>query len=258
MRIFFLIGIFFSSLALPASEIVLQGAYYGYNLYVLNPIDGNGFCVKEILVNDIPTRDELRSSSFEIDFSQMNLRHGDAVTVVIRHSDACKPVIINPGAIQSKENFTFSYIKTDKNGKVLWGVRGELGDEPFVVEQYRWNKWLKIAEVNVQDTVKKYHYIADTYPHNGINTFRVFRKDAGGAPVYSKIAKFVSRAAEITLESAKVSDKLVFSADTFYEIFDYSGNFLMDGYGWEVDVSDLEKGKYWVNYDDKSVTFTKK
>ncbi len=60
------------------------------------------------------------------------------------------------------------------------------------------------------------------------------------------------------LISSKVSDILKFSEETFYEIFDERGGFIRDGYGSEEDVSDLSKGKYWVNYDNKTEIFTKK
>ena len=96
------------SLANYAGEITLKGNYYGFNLYVLNPSVGESFCVKEVYVNNKLTKDEIRSNSFEIDFSQLDLKVGDAITIIIRHSDDCTPKVINPNALTA--NTSFSYL----------------------------------------------------------------------------------------------------------------------------------------------------
>jgi hypothetical protein len=247
-----------ASLTAFAGEIVIKGNYYGFNLYVNNPSVGNGFCVTKVLVNDVETKDEIRSNAFEVDFSLLNLKIGDPVTVVIKHKDGCVPVIANPKALQKSENVTFSFVKMDKTGKLTWGITGEMPDDVFIIEQFRWNKWIKIAEVSTADTTQKNMYAYDFVPHFGINQFRIIRNDVNGNSVYSKVIKYTSKTAEINLESAKVSDKLIFSAETQYEIFDLKGNFISEGFGKEVDVTDLEKGKYWVNFDNKSLNFTRK
>jgi hypothetical protein len=241
-----------------AGEIVIKGNYYGFNLYVNNPSVGKGFCVTKVLVNDMPTKDELQSNSFEIDFSLLNLKIGDPVTVVITHNDACTPEVVNPKALQKSDVVSLAYAKIDKSGKLIWGMTGEMPEDVFIIEQFRWNKWVKCAEISTSDTVRKNSYSYEFTPHFGLNQFRIIRNDANGNPIYSKVLKYASKTAEITLESAKVSDKLVFSAETQYEIFDLKGNFISEGFGKEVDVSDLEKGKYWLNFDDKSVNFVKK
>jgi hypothetical protein len=247
-----------ASLTAFAGEIVIKGNYYGINLYVNNPSMGNGFCVTKVLVNDVETRDEIRSNAFEVDFSLLNLKIGDPVSVIIKHKDGCVPVIANPKALQKSDPVTFSFTKIDKTGKLVWGITGEMPDDVFIIEQFRWNKWIKIAEISTADTTQKNMYAYDFVPHFGLNQFRIIRNDVNGNPVYSKVIKYTSKTAEINLESAKVSDKLVFSAETQYEIFDLKGNFISEGFGKEVDVTDLEKGKYWVNFDNKSLNFTRK
>jgi hypothetical protein len=241
-----------------AQEITLKGNYYGFNLHVLNPGNDGSFCVTAVLVNNTPSMDEINSNAFEIDFSLMNLKIGDPVAVVIKHKSGCKPEVINPKALQQSENVSFVSPKADKAGKINWAIKGDLMDEPMIIEQFRWNKWIKIGELAPSDTIKKNTYSFETVTHSGINQFRILFNDENDNPVYSKIIKYTSRNPEITLESAKVSDKLLFSADTQYEIFDLKGNFISEGFGKEADVTDLEKGKYWLNFDNKSVNFTKK
>ncbi len=241
-----------------AGEIELKGNYYGFNLNVLNPSSGNGFCVTQVLVNNKPTNDEINSNAFEIDLSQLNLKIGDPVDVIIKHKDDCTPVVVNPKALQVNENFYFLSVKIDKSGKLIWYAKGELTDDPFIVEQYRWNKWIKVGEVGSSDTVHKGQYEFEFNQNIGLNQLRVVRNDANDNPVYTKAVKFTSKNPEITLESSKVSDKLVFSAESQYEIFDLKGNFITEGLAKEVDITDIEKGKYWLNFDNKSVNFVKK
>jgi len=128
----------------------------------------------------------------------------------------------------------------------------------MIIEQFRWNKWLKIGELTAADSVKNGMYSLDIIPHSGLNQFRILFNDANDNPVYSKLIKYTSRNPETTIESTKVTDKLNFSADTQYEIFDLKGNFIQEGFGKEIDVTGLDKGKYWINYDNKSVNFSKK
>jgi hypothetical protein len=257
-KIFVLFLFTAASLTTFAGEIVIKGNYYGFNLYIDNPSVGKGFCVTKVLVNDVETKDEIQSNSFEVDFSQLNIKIGDPITVVIKHKDGCTPAIANPKALQKSVPVTFAYAKMDKSGKLTWGITGEMPDDVFIIEQFRWNKWVKIAEVSSSDTLRKNSYAYEFAPHFGMNQFRIIRNDDNGNPVYSKLIKYTSRTTEINLESVKVSDKLIFSAETQYEIFDMKGNFITEGFGKEVDVTDLEKGKYWVNFDNKSLNFTHK
>lgn len=252
---------FFSMLfykPLFSAEIILKGQFYGNNLYVENPSFGNGFCVKKVFVNNIETEDQLQSNAFEIDFSRLSLKIGDSVTVVIKHHDACKPLVINPQVLKKTETVTWAYAKVDKTGKLVWSLTGEIPEDVFIIEQYRWNKWVKCSEISTLDTTSKNAYAYEFVPHFGINQFRIIRNDINGNPVYSKTIKYTSRTPEILLESNKTSLNLVFTAETLFEIFDAKGNFITEGFGKEVDVADLPKGKYWVNYDNKSESFSKK
>jgi hypothetical protein len=43
-----------------------------------------------------------------------------------------------------------------------------------------------------------------------------------------------------------------------YEIYDQYGNIVKKGNGAKVDVSNLPKGNYFINYDSKMGEFTKK
>jgi hypothetical protein len=79
-------------------ETDLKGHYHGKNLLVENPYgpDGIGFCVVEVKVNGKITTDEINNQSFDVDFSALGLKEGDAVEVELIHKKGCEPVVTNP------------------------------------------------------------------------------------------------------------------------------------------------------------------
>lgn len=254
------VSIIYSATVFSQDTIVVQGHYYGKNLYVINPTNktDSSFCVKKVLVNNQPTKDELKSNSFEVDFSLLNIAIGKEVKILIIHDKACNPKVINKEVLQPQSTFAFVNAKIDKTGKIIWTVKGDLYS-PFTVEQYRWKKWISLGDVDLTDTVKKNTYEYETKPHFGPNQFRVSHTDVKGIAVYSKIIKYRNPAIkEVMLASTKVTDEITFTGETAYELFDEKGTFIMDGFGTTINLSDLSKGKYWVNYDNKTELITKK
>lgn len=242
-----------------AGETTIDGHYYGFNLVVLNPSYGDGFCVTEVLVNSMPTKDEINSNTFEIDFTLLNVKFGDSVCVVIRYHESCEPKIINPYVLLTDQTFSFTYAKFDRNGKINWAVKGNPGEDAFIIEQFRWNKWIELGEKAISDTVRAGYYSFKPMVHSGLNKFRILRYDANGMPYYSKIIKYNNiKMKPITLDSYKVSDFIEFSDETMYEIFDMYGVFITDGYGKEIDATELEKGKYYLSFDNITTIITKK
>ena len=70
MRLRLLFSVFASVLmlfGLSAKELIIDGTYQGENIYIQNPFSNkeNGFCIKEVYVNDKPFT-EINSSAFEI------------------------------------------------------------------------------------------------------------------------------------------------------------------------------------------------
>lgn len=260
-RLFILISFLFSLISINnfAGEITLKGNYYGFNLYVTNPSTGDGYCVKEVYVNNMLTRDEIHSNSFEVDFAQLGIKVGEQVTIVIKHSDGCTPKVINPNALTANTSFNYTSFKSDKNGNLSWVIKGTISEEPFIVEQFRWNKWINCGEVSSAEQTGSGQYSFSPNLHTGLNLFRIVHPDNSGNPIYTKTVKFSNlKAKPVIVESTKVTNKIIFNIETMYEIFDLNGNFILGGVGKEVDINDIEKGKYWLNYDNKSVNFSKK
>lgn len=240
------------SFTCTAGVIELEGIFQGKNLYVMNPFSasGVGFCVFEVTVNGQVTTDEINSSAFEIDLSIFQFKVGDKIKIVIKHKENCKPKVLNPEVLKPKSTYTVTSINIDKNGTLSWTTTGESGSLPFIVEQYRWNKWIKSGEVEGKGTSAANNYSLKVNPHSGNNKFRIKQIDYSKTPKYSQEVPFRSMQPPISLPSKKISTEILFSGETMYEIYDFYGNIVLKGTGAKIDVTGLEKGKYFLNYDN--------
>ena len=243
-----------------AGEIVLSGIYQEKNLYIMNPFaaSGEGFCVTGITVNGTPTSDDINSSAFEINLAATGLKKGDDVKIVIKHKDGCEPKVINPEVIKAQSTFNLTTIKIDKNNQLTFTTTNESGSLPFIVEQFRWNKWIKVATVEGDGKPGTHTYTADVNLHSGYNRFRVKQIDYTRKPRYGKELKHRTMLAEVTYSFVKPFTEIKFSAETMYEIYSDKGAIVGKGIGIKADVSKLPAGDYFINYDTKTETFKKK
>lgn len=264
-KVLFLL-IFLGGTFVSYADLSLEGHYQGKNLYVQNPEDedGFGFCVTKATVNGDPIIDGLQSSAFEIDFTIFGLKIGDPVFIVLEHGIGCKPKVLNKEVLLPKSTFEIQSISCSPEGSLKWSTTGESGKLPFVVEQYRWNKWVAIGEVDGVGEASQNEYTFNVTPHSGENKVRVSQTDNTGKKRPSESVTFNNA----TLESIEVSPKIVKSSikftskdkpvETKYEIYDAYGNIVKKGVGSEVDCSNLKKGAYYINYDNTNEKFIKK
>ena len=264
-KIFFAIFLLVSTAVFATGVIVLEGNYQGKNLYVQNPFAGSGvgFCVQEVRVNGVVTTDEIASSAFEIDFRNLQLKIGDKLEVKITHKDDCKPKVLNPEVLKPKSTFEVVTMAVDKDLTFKWATKGETGKLAYTIEQFRWNKWVKIGEVEGVGTPDANNYSFKVVPHSGKNQYRVKQVDYTGQPKLSKTVDYMSTSPEITFSPAKVSKEITFltgstPTETMFEIYDQFGNIVKRGFASTVDASNLAKGAYYLNYDNKMGEFIKK
>ena len=241
-----------------AQEIKLKGIYQGDNLYIMNPFSssGVGFCIQEVRVNNKVSTDEIASSAFEIDLSQYHFKTGAAIEIIIKHKAGCLPKVLNPNVIQAKSTFNVSKIEVGRDKILRWNTTNETGSLPFIIEQFRWNKWVKIGSVEGKGGNKANLYTYKINPHSGQNKFRIKQIDFTKKARYSKDAIFRSMLPQVTFKKDKST--IIFSQSTMYEIYNYYGNIVVKGSGDKIDISKLKSGDYFLNYDNKMDTFKKK
>src|SRR6201997_1389166 len=186
--------------------IVIEGNYQGKNLYVQNPFaSGNvGFCVTEVYVNGNLTTDETQSSAFEIDFKPFKLTIGDKVEIKVKHKEDCRPKVLNPEVLKPKSTYEVISMSVATDGTLKWSTKGESGKLPFVIEQYRWNKWVKVGEIDGVGTAATNNYEYKIIPHSGKNQFRLKQTDYSGQPRLSKAIDFSSQSCDVIFTPQKV------------------------------------------------------
>ncbi|HKL02719.1 MAG TPA: hypothetical protein VJ911_03550 [Cryomorphaceae bacterium] len=262
LRSFLILMALLTGYQASAESLVITGIYQGKDLYVKNPFsdDGVGFCIFEVYVNGQLTRDEINSSAFAIDFNILGIETGNDIEVIIKHKDGCSPLVLNPEAVKPHSTFDIEAIDVTNN-VLTWTTSKESGSLPFVVEQFRWNKWVKVGEVQGQGTSGAHEYRFKLTPYSGENKVRVKQIDYTTEPRYSKQVIYNPGVKPVTFSPQnKVEETIVFSNPTRYEIFDQYGNLVKTGFGTEVDVANLDrKVEYYINYDSSfGDTFKKK
>lgn len=243
-----------------AGTIVLEGKYQDKNLYIKNGFAGNGvgFCTYEVTINGKVSTDEVNSSAFEIDFSALNIQPGTSVIVEIKHKDDCTPKVINPEVLKAKATFEVVNINIDKNGLLVWSTKNEMGSLPYVIEQFRWNRWIQVGEVQGLGKMDKNNYMFQTNVHSGENIFRIKQTGFTGFSKESAPVTFVSTTAKPNYSVAKNAGNITFSSETMFEVYDMYGNIIKHGFGNNLNISNLSKGNYYLCYDNVMTDFKKK
>lgn len=260
-KLLFLTSLFLFSLTNVFSGIiVVEGKYQDKNLYIQNGYAGNGvgFCTYEVMINGKTSTDEVNSSAFEIDFAAFAIKPGTPVVVEIRHKDDCSPKVLNPEALKPKATFEVININIDKSGLLSWATKNEMGSLPYIVEQYRWNKWIPVGEVKGGGSMETNNYSFQTTSHSGENKYRVKQVGYGGVSKSSNNVTYVSAQSQPTYTMNKSGNEIEFSTETMYEVFDAYGNVIKRGYGNKLDIVNLAKGAYYLCYDNIMSDFNKK
>lgn len=232
--------------------IVIEGKYQDKNLYVKNSFveNGVGFCTYEVTINGKTSTDEINSSAFEIDFSAFNIPSGAPVIVEIRHKDDCSPKVLNPDVLKAKATFEVVDITIDKKGLLSWSTKNEKGALPFIVEQFRWNKWVQIGEV--EGTGKEYvsNYKFKSVLHSGQNKIRVIQQGFDGEIKASQPVTVVSDQPKVNFIMVGKNRHIEFSDETLYEVYDIYGNIVKKGYNDAFDYTNLSAGNYFLCFDN--------
>jgi len=243
---------------LHSATLVVEGKYQNKNLYVQNFFGGSGvgFCAFEVKVNGNITTDEVNSSAFEIDLASLKLKYGDKVTVEILHKDGCMPKVLNVEDLKPKPSFEVLTMNISPAGLLKWTTKSENGSLPYIIEQFKWNKWVPVGEVNGVGSPENHDYSFQVTSHSGENKFRVKQLGLGLTPRYSNAVMLNSMTEKpsFTLKDASIA----FSYETGYEVYDVYGSVVKKGFGKEIKIENLSKGKYYLCYDNQVTEFDKK
>jgi hypothetical protein len=241
--------------AFSQEKLVLRGNYLGKNIYVQNPLspEGKSYCVDSILVNGKNIQVEKYASAFVVPLDSMGFKEHDTILAEIFHQPGCLPRVINTGGCSPKVTFEIVSISVDSNAVLHWTTKNEVNKLTFVIEQFRWNKWIKVGETDGKGGSQENEYAFQTIPHSGFNQFRVKQLGSSGIPRLSPSATFKGPELHVKILKFSVNDNVLpFSAETLYELYDQEGNIVKRGTGKSIDMKGLKRGHYFVNYDNKT------
>ncbi|MFZ5552396.1 MAG: hypothetical protein ACOZCO_04715 [Bacteroidota bacterium] len=245
---------FLSAVVSPAQNpvLVLDGNYTGKNIYIQNPFNASGddYCTIEVRVNGKKMLQSVKVSAYEIPLDSFGFKLYDSLHVEIEHYPECTPKVLTYHNGNPRPTFEVTEISVDSSGLLKWKTIKEEGKLFFIIEQFVWNKWIPVGEAGGKGLFSENSYEFQITPHSGKNKVRVKQAGGSGHVEYSSHVEFISNIPPVKLLSKKIKDKIEFSAETRFELYDVYGNIIKKGYLKEVDCSKLKKGGYYLNYDN--------
>lgn len=154
--------------------------------------------------------------------------------------------------------FTVQSFKISKDGMVNWTTNSEHGSLPFIVEQYIFDKWVKVGEVSGIGTPTPNSYSVPVILHTGENKFRVRQKGYDKMSRFSDTFTYYSKKEPVNYSITNKNQTVTFSGETYFIIYNPYGAIVKQGYGNSVDISSYAKGYYCLVYDNKLGGFEKK
>ncbi len=238
----------------------VEGIFQGKNLFVQNSLvdDKKGeFCIKSVTINGEEIPDEVRSSAFVISLDRMGLEMGEEITIVFKHANDCAPLIINTEVLKPLSTYKIADHEM-KDGSLIIKTTNESSKLTFYVEEYRWDRWLSIDEIMGKGGPGDNTYKIKIYPHNGLNMYRLKQIDHMNSVHYSDTIEYNLDIEKVKLKTpGRVTDEIVFSKETLYELYNSFGERVRFGGGAVINVSDLPKDFYFLSFGNNVVEIEK-
>jgi hypothetical protein len=155
-------------------------------------------------------------------------------------------------------SFEIQSFKVSKDGMVSWTSTNEHGSLPYIVEQFIFDKWVKVGQVNGIGDPSPNSYSVPVILNSGENKFRVRQKGYDKMSRFSDAVTFYSKKEPISYSITDKNQTIEFSSDTYFIIYNPYGAITKQGYGNSVNISEYSKGYYCLIYDNKLGGFEKK
>ena len=238
----------------------IGGLYQGENLLVVNEptADGVGFCCYEVRVNGLLTGDAVNSHAFEIDLGSLGLTLGKGVSVRLLHRSGCAPRILNPEVIQPSPGFQLVDFKAAPSGEVTWTTVDEHGRMPFVLQQFKWGKWVDVVRLDGRGGPEEQVYSTSIQPVRGENLLRLTHLAPDGTLEVKGEALFQGDVPESDMDYDQKNQLLTFSGPTQYELVDEFGTVVLRGVGSQATLRYLARGEYFVNFGARTEVLKKR
>ncbi|MCR9171860.1 MAG: hypothetical protein NXI10_05170 [bacterium] len=230
--------------------VTIEGTYQGKNIFVQNPVisDGESRCITKVEVNGKEQKLVNSSDIFEIDLTVFGLKKGDPLFVRLTYTEGCTPKVMNMDAFTNESSRINS--GSIKGGILKW-KKEYPEDYAFRIEQYRWNKWVKV-DVEIQGPDAEGYYTADinNEKHSGVNTFRIVTENPIGMKAYSSNFTAQGSPDPVSWKLVQGNREIEFTTETRYELYDEKGNLLLTGEGTNINLDSLTGTIFFLNFDN--------
>lgn len=236
-------------------EAIVDGKYFGGNIYVLNPTENGKNSVENVIINGKNYNFNHESNAFEVSLSQYN--PSEYVFIQVQYLPGTHPQIINNDCLIRESAFSLpSFVYNKRSKQLEWKIADLDESCTYNVEQMLYGKWTVVKKLGTPNDM-----ISNTFLPvllSGNNLFRIAQTDQQDQTLTSQIVKLKSPNRRIMLMSDKVKEAIEFTDVTHYELYDANGFFIKRGTAQKVNVADLKKGEYWINFDGKEALIMKK
>jgi hypothetical protein len=141
-------------------------------------------------------------------------------------------------------------MSVSNTGLLKWISKNETGSLPYIIEQFKWNKWVPVGEIQGGGTPDPHEYSFQLAMHSGENKYRVKQKGLNAVSRYSQEVTAQSLVDKPSFAISKNNSSIDFSAETGFEVYDIYGTVVKRGYGKQAKIDNLSKGKYYLCYDN--------
>ncbi|MGE0568940.1 MAG: hypothetical protein AB7O73_13445 [Bacteroidia bacterium] len=160
------------------------------------------------------------------------------------------PKVLNADDLKPKPTFDVLAISLSETGLLKWSTKNETGSLPYIIETFKWNKWIPVAEVNGIGSPDQHDYEFQLSLHSGNNKIRVKQKGTKNITRYSGEVTSNSTVKKPSYVMNK-DNSVSFSQETAYEVYDAYGIIVKKGFGKSLKMDNLKKGVYYLCYDNE-------
>jgi hypothetical protein len=156
------------------------------------------------------------------------------------------------------KEFKVSSIRLDSLGKINWVAYNQNGALEFGIEQFLNEHWVMVGIVAGDAVADQSAYSYSPHQHSGENKYRISWTGPEKTKNYSNIVSTLSKKEDVFFQLSEDNQKVTFSGNTYYMLYNPYGFVTLRGYGSSLDISDFKPGTYCLTYDNKVATFEKK
>jgi hypothetical protein len=156
------------------------------------------------------------------------------------------------------KDLRISNILLDSAGKINWIAFNQNGSLEFGIEQFLNEHWVTVGVVAADAVADQNKFSYSPHQHSGENRYRISWTGANRSRLYSNIVITMSKKEDVYFQLSEDNQKVNFTGNTYYMLYNPYGFITLRGYGNSLDISEFKPGTYCITYDNKVATFEKK